>query len=385
MRILVLSSFTKSLLWFRLDLMDALVAAGHEVIALGSDDDEAYRREFLEHGIVYHSFRVSRNGLSPFDDLRTYRELRETIGRIAPDKVFVYQAKTIVYGGPAAHRCGAEVYPMMGGLGSIFRNSGLRNKLVRLILKVQYKNAFRRSEKVFFQNEDDRSDLLSFGLLPPEKTVMVNGSGVNLERFTQEPLPGEAVFLFVGRLLRDKGVVEYLDACAEIKRRHPQARCLLVGPYDTNPSALVPDDLEPYVADGTVEYCGEQEDVRPYITQSSVFVLPSYHEGTPKSVLEAMAMGRPIITTTAPGCRETVIDGVNGYLVEARSVQALADRMERLIDDVELVAKMGAESRRIAEERFDVHKVNGVILKAMGLGTDLASETIIPTTATERL
>lgn len=351
-----------------MEFMQALLDAGHEVYALGPDDDDAYRQEFQSRGIHYDSFRVSRNGLSPWEDWRTYRELIAALEAIAPDKVFVYQAKTIVYGCPAARRAGVnEIYPLVAGLGSIFRSGGIRNHLIQQILKLQYRRAFALSTKVFFQNADDRELLVRFGLLPREKAAMLNGSGVNLNFFEDAPLPSAPVFLFVGRLIADKGVIEYLDACRVIKQRHPAVRCLLVGPYDSNPSSLTPADLEPYISDQVIEYCGEQSDVRPHIRESGVFVLPSYHEGTPKSVLEAMSMGRAIITTDAPGCRETVVDGRNGFLVPPKDTDALVDRMEQFVLSGSLTAQMGRESRRIAEERFDVHKVNRVIMATMGL------------------
>lgn len=348
--------------------MEDLVAAGHEVFALGSDNDGSYTEMFAARGIKYGFFRVSRNGLSPLEDLRTYLDLRRIIGAIRPDRVFVYQAKTIVYGCPAAIRCGATgLFPLVAGLGSVFRGGGVKNRIIQGVLKLQYRLAFNASTRVFFQNPDDRDELVSLGLLPAKKTVMINGSGVDLDRFTAEPLPATLTFLFVGRLIRDKGVIEYLEACRVIRTRHPEVRCLLVGPYDTNPSALRAEDLASYVDSGAVEYLGEKEDVREAIASSSVFVLPSYHEGTPKSVLEAMSMGRAIITTDAPGCRETVDIGTNGILVGVRDVEALVAAMEQFLRNPALAGEMGVASRRIAEDKYDVHKVNGVIMQTMGL------------------
>ncbi|MHB1017741.1 MAG: glycosyltransferase family 4 protein [Coriobacteriia bacterium] len=368
MRVLVLSSYTKSLVWFRMNLMEDLVAAGHEVFALGSDDDQAYVRVFRDRGIEYRSFPVSRNGLSPVEDLRTYRELKRAIKAIGPDKIFVYQAKTIVYGCQAAARNGiSEVYPLVAGLGSVFRGDGLRNRLIQAVLRLQYRHALKISQRVFFQNPDDRDEFVQMGLVAGDKVAMINGSGVDVDRFSPEPLPGRSTFLFIGRLLRDKGVVEYLEACSTLRSRYPEVRCLLVGPYDTNPSSLRREELEPYMESGVVEYLGEQEDVRPSIAECSVFVLPSYHEGTPKSVLEAMAMGRPIVTTDAPGCRETVIDGRNGFLVAPRAVEPLALAMERFIEEPGLASRMGAESRAIAQEKYDVHEVNRTIMQTMGI------------------
>ena len=357
--------------------MEDIAAAGHEIFAVGSDDSETYREAFADRGITYHSVRVSRNGLSPLQDLRTYCDLRRVIRDIRPDRVFVYQAKTIVYGAPVAARLGTRgVFPLVAGLGSVFRGGGLKNLAIQQVLRLQYRRALRLSERVFFQNTDDRDQLVRMGLLPASKSVMINGSGVDLSRFAVEPLPGILTFLFIGRLIRDKGVTEYLEACKRIKAEFPEVRCILVGPYDTNPSAMRSADLEPYVQAGVVEYWGEMDDVRGAIAASSVFVLPSYHEGTPKSVLEAMSMGRAIITTDAPGCRETVVPGVNGILVTPRDVASLVDAMREFVSGAAVVCGMGAASRRIAEEKYDVHNVNRVIMKVMGLmpGENLSDE-----------
>jgi glycosyltransferase involved in cell wall biosynthesis len=174
--------------------------------------------------------------------------------------------------------------------------------------------------------------------------------------------------LFAGRLLREKGVLEFVEAARRIKAKYPETRFIVLGGLDTNPGAIPRKKVEGWVKEGLIEWPGHVADVRPYLAQASVFVLPSYYrEGVPRSIQEAMAMARPIITTDAPGCRETVIQGVNGFLVPVRDVDALVSAMERFINEPELIERMGKESRRIAEERFDVHKINRVLLEAMGL------------------
>ena len=195
--------------------------------------------------------------------------------------------------------------------------------------------------------------------------MFLNGSGVNLEKFARQPFPETFGFLCVSRLIRDKGVMEYLSACRMVKKQQPDIRCLLVGPFDSNPSALKPNELQPYIDDGSIEYFGEQSDVRPYLAQCSVFVLPSYREGIPKSVLEAMSCGKAILTTDAPGCRETVADGKNGYLVPVKDVKTLAEKMLFLYRNPGICEQMGNASRQIAEQRFDVRLVNQVILQTM--------------------
>lgn len=368
MKIAVISAHTSSLFWFRMDMMKEFIDNGHTVVALGPESEADWKGKFEEYNIDYRQINVDRNGINPLKDLRTFKDLHKFMKKERPDKVFVYQAKTVVYASIAARINGiSEVYPLIAGLGSIFRGTGFKNKIVKTIMKIEFWAACKCSKKVFFQNHDDKNEFIQNGLLNDDKIVIINGSGVNLDKFKPTSFPEEPAFLFIGRLIKDKGVIEYLKACKEVKGKHPKVRCLLVGPYDSNPSALKPEELTPYIESGIIEYFGEQSDVRPYVAQCSTYVLPSYHEGTPKTVLEAMAMGRSIITSDAPGCRETVTDGVNGYLVEVKDIKGLVDKMEHMISYPEINQKMGAASSKIAQEKYDVKIVNQSIMQTMGL------------------
>jgi len=366
MKVAVLSSFTTSLFWFRIDMMKSFQAAGCEVLAVGDAPEEEWADRFREIGIRYRQIPVQRNGTNPIYDIKTLLALRKLLAEEKPDKIFTYQAKTVIYGGIAAWMCGTrEVYPLIAGVGSVFYGDSVKKKLLRQIMVCEFRLGLKNSRKIFFQNNDDLSVFTSYKILPREKAVILNGSGVNIEKFTPSPLPEQKAFLCISRLIRDKGVGEYLDASREIHRRHPNVHCVLVGPYDTNPSAIKPHELQPYLDDGSVEYVGKQEDVQPFIHRCTAYVLPSYHEGIPKTVLEAMACGRPIITTDAPGCRETVANGVNGYIVPVRDVGAIVEAMENILANPELSQKMAVESRRIAEDRYAVHKVNAIISNTM--------------------
>jgi glycosyltransferase involved in cell wall biosynthesis len=368
MKIAVLSSHTSSLFWFRMDMMKDFVRRGHTVIAVGSEPEADWQSKFKEHNIEYRQLYVERNGVNPLNDLKTFRFLHKFMKMEKPDKVFAYQAKTVVYGSLAAKLNGiSEVYPLIAGLGSIFRGEGLKNRIVKTIMKMQYRAACKCSKKVFFQNQDDKNEFIQSGLISDNKTVIINGSGVDLEKFTPTPLPETPSFLFIGRLIKDKGIMEYLEACKEVKAKNPTIRCLLVGPFDSNPSALKPDELKPYIESGVIEYFGEQNDVRPYITQCSTYLLPSYHEGTPKTVLEAMAMGRSIITSDAPGCRETVVEGVNGHLVKVKDIKGLTNKMNHLISNQDINQKMGNESIEMARNKYDVKVINQSIMETMGI------------------
>ncbi len=367
-RIAVISSHTASLFWFRMDMMKSFVALGYEVLALGQAPESEWSKKFEENGIRYRQIFVERNGMNPIKDLKTLKNLRAVLKEEGPQKIFCYQAKTIIYTCIAAKKNKIrEVYPLIAGLGSIFRATTLKGKVVSLIMSTEYKIALKHAKRVMFQNNDDLSAFTDAGIVSKEKCNIINGSGVDTEKFSVTPLPDKVSFLMVTRLIKDKGVMEYLDACKETHEKYPNTRCVLVGPFDTNPSAIKPSELQPYIDSGAIEYVGEQDDVRPFIEGSSVFVLPSYHEGTPKTVLESMSCGRAIITTDAPGCRETVTDGLNGYLIKTHSAAAVAEKMETFILSPELVYKMGCEGRMIAEKKYDVKKVNAEINKIMSL------------------
>ena len=369
MVVAVLSSFTTSLFWFRVDMMRSFLDAGYDVLAVGDGSEEEWAPKFAELGIRYRSIPVQRNGTNPAKDLVTLRALHRLLKEEKPDKIFAYQAKTVIYGGIAAAANGIrEFYPLIAGVGSVFLGDSPKQKLLRSILVAEYKLGMRRAPKVFFQNRDDLKVFTDHGIVKEEKAVMLHGSGVNIEKFSPATLPEQPGFLCISRLIRDKGVWEYLEAARKLRARRPEASCVLVGPFDTNPSAIRPEELQPYLDDGSVTYVGEQKDVQPWLKQCTAYVLPSYHEGTPKTVLEAMACGRPTITTDAPGCRETVADGVNGYLVPVKDVDAIVEAMEKMLENPEKAAAMAAQARRICEDRYDVRKVNRTICQTMGIG-----------------
>jgi glycosyltransferase involved in cell wall biosynthesis len=347
--------------------MRDFIKRGFMVYALGNEDEGKWADRFNEIGVEYQQISVSRNGMNPMQDKRTFDSIKKKLKKIQPEKIFTYQAKTVIYGGIAANSLGiTEVYPLIAGMGSVFLSNNMRDKLLRHVMSSLYKKSMRRCPIVFFQNHDDEQIFRDSGIIKSQKTVIIHGSGVDTEKFSVLDFPEKTAFLCISRLIRDKGVYEYLEACTKIKEQYPTIRCLLVGPYDTNPSALKPEELQPFI-DAGIEYFGEQDDVRPYLKQCSVFILPSYREGTPKTNLEAMACGRAVITSDAVGCRETVIDGVNGYLVPTRDAGALYEKMCRFIEDPEEAEKMGAEGRRIVIEKFDVRKVNEMICKSMGV------------------
>lgn len=365
-KIVVLSSHTPSLFWFRLDMMVSFLEKGYQVYALGNESELDWKAKFEEKGIEYQQIYVERNGINPLNDLKTLKSIKTKLLNIKPNKIFAFQAKTVIYGGIAASQLEInEFYPLIAGMGSVFLRDDIKTRIVRFFLIREYRIGMRNSKAVFFQNRDDEEIFRKYRIISRQKVELLPGSGVNLERFIPQKLPNTFGLLCISRLIRDKGVFEYLEACRRLKEKHPNIRCLLVGPFDSNPSALKPEELQSYIDDGTIEFFGEQENVVPYYAQCSVFVLPSYREGTPKTNLEAMACERAILTTDAPGCKETVRQGVNGIMVPIKDVDAIVEGIEYLINNPDVVIKMAAEGRRMAENYFDVKIVNEKICKVM--------------------
>lgn len=373
MKFLVIAGFPDSLIQFRGALLDSLLACGLSVVVAAPDlpEGSAVRKLLEAKGIKAHDIPLTRTGMNPVADFITLIYLRRLMLRVRPDFVLGYTIKPVIYGSLAARLAGVpRSFALITGLGYAFTGShgrGLRGVVRSLALRL-YRLALRGSSKVFFQNPDDEALFRNLGLLTASKpSCVLNGSGVDLARFCVARFPQALSFLLIARLLGDKGIREYAEAARLLRSKYPSVVFRLVGWIDSNPDAIRQDELDGWVRDGTLDYLGRLEDVRNAIADCSVYVLPSYREGTPRTVLEAMAMGRPVITTDAPGCRETVVDGDNGFLVPVKSVEELAEAMTRFIEDPELARRMGSRSRLIAEEKYDVRRVNAVMLREMGV------------------
>ncbi len=376
MKILLLAGLADSLINFRGPLIAAMQSRGLEVHVAAPDlpVQNALRLQLQAMGLIVHEVPMSRTGTNPLSDLRTMWALWRLMRQVQPEKVLGYTIKPVIYGTLAAWLANVpHRFALITGLGYAFLGDGKRNKLQTLVQWL-YRGALSRATSVFFQNPDDLELFKNRGLLKAGTGVcVVNGSGVDLSHFELRPLPRTNTstismnFLCIGRLLGDKGIREYAQAAQTIRHRHPASRFMLVGGIDSNPDSVSQAEIDTWVSDGSIEYAGKLADVRPAIESCSVYVLPSYREGTPRTVLEAMAMGRAIITTDAPGCRETVVDGDNGYLVPIKSANALVSAMERFIENPESAADMGQRSRQLAEDKYDVHKVNAVMLREMGI------------------
>lgn len=371
MRVAVVGVLASSMVAFRGQMLAAMVDAGHEVLAIAPEEDEGVRSALAAIGVSYASVRLSRAGLNPFRDLGLVRSLVRAFRDYRAESVLVYAAKPVVYGSIAARLAGVpRRTAMITGVGSALGGgSGLRRRALSLALRALYAVALRQDQLVLFQNPDDERLFRSLRLVGPrQQVVRIAGSGVDLVRFSPTPLPPPPVrFLFVGRLLRDKGIHDFVEAARRVRVTLPSARFQVLGAFDPNPSAISAREAEAWRGEGIVEYLGSTEDVRPFLAAAHVCVLPSYGEGTPRSVLEAMAMGRPVLVTDVPGCRETVEPGRNGLLVRPRDPAALAEAMAWMATRPEDLESMGRRSRELAVSRFDVHEVNRTILGAMGL------------------
>lgn len=536
MHILILGGISRSLINFRGPLIQAMVVAGHNITACAGEPEDEVATVLESWGVQFIPVPLARAGMNPLHDLLLCFKLAKLFRKIGPDAILSYTIKPVIWGSLAAHSAGIHnTYALITGLGYAFMDqtadyrlqtadqeaktedsllsyprrstawspspasphppqprtknqeprTPLKQRLAGWVAKRLYKASLKHSRKVFFQNPDDAQEFITRKLVDPRKTIVVNGSGIDLDQFSKtadlSPSPNfrtlelsnfrtspKTSFLLIARLLRDKGICEYAEAAAIIKRDYPNTEFLLIGDYDPNPSGLKPADIEAWVNAGTITYHGQQPDVRPFLQACTVYVLPSYREGTPRTVLEAMATGRPIITTDAPGCRETVrfqtdlsavalakaedqtdqtedhrlktedlenqtsycrpqtadkkakteatgtqktpqatfelqnsrtlrsprlanpsrgelppspqpetcnlkpethtlSIGSNGILIPRRNAEALAEAMRFFIENPEQITTMGRASRQYAKDRYDVHKVNAIMLREMGL------------------
>lgn len=367
-KILILSSYGGSLVRFRSDLIFELLGRGYDVTACAPDLDAEMRKPLEEQGCQFRRVHFDRTGLSLLRDSVTLVSLWKLFREEKPDLLVAYLIKSVIYGGIAARVAGVPRFTaLITGLGFGFGGQGLARRLLTKFLARLYRTGLGGAQRVIFQNPDDRDLFVSLEICTSQQARVVNGSGVKLETFPVTPVPDKPVFLMIARLLVEKGVRDYVEAARRVKASHPEARFLLVGWRDSARASITAKELAEWSAEGTIEYLGRLADVRETISASQVYVLPSYREGTPRTVLECMSMGRAIITTDAPGCRETVIEGVNGHLVPVRDPQALAEAMISFIIDSDKAHRMGVESRRLVEEKYDVRLVNQDMLRFMGL------------------
>ncbi len=376
-RIALVGGFGDLVVKLRGSLIAALRAAGHEVVVC-VPAPSAEARPGVEAGLRELGARLVesplvRSGTNPLGELALATWYADFMRRERPDAVLAYNPKPVFYAVPAARRAGVStVVAMISGLGYAFTSQELKARALALVAMSLYRRSLPLADRVVFQNADDRQMFEHLGLLGGVRDVQqIPGSGVDLARFAEAPLPagGRVEFLFVGRLLRDKGVVDFVDAARALRALRTDDERFgfrIAGFLDENPSGVARAELDQWTRSGTVEWLGRLEDVRPALAACAVFVLPSHREGMPMAALEAMSTGRAVVTCDVAGCREAVVDGESGILVPPRAPAALAVAMEQFLEDPTLASRMGRAARARAEREFDSVKVNARMMAALG-------------------
>lgn len=368
MRIVIVATAGESLIKFRGHLIKEWIKRGHEVWCISIETKEEMESSINELGATYYQVAGNRTGTSFFDSFRMLREYKKAFKYIKPDICFLYMSKPIAFGGVAAikQRIG-RIYIFQTGLEIAFYSKGFKNLILRKLLKALYRFVHYHCDTVFFMCKEDIVKMLKWKLVNSKQVCYVDGSGVDMNYFTKQELPSKPVVLMVARLVWSKGIREYVEAAKIVKTHHPEVRFLLAGGLDENSEALTEDELKQLQDDNIIEYLGYRKDVRSALRECSIFTLPSYHEGKGTAILEAQAVGRPIITTTAPGCSETVIDGYNGYLVPSKDSLALADKILFLVEHPEIRKQMAENAYEHCKKTFDSNIISNVICNRMGL------------------
>lgn len=355
MRIAIVINTSWNIFNFRMSLIQALLAEGHEVVAIAPQDN--YSQRLIDAGCRFVPVTMEK-GTNPFKDLWLTWRLYRAYSRVKPDVVLHYTIKPNIYGAMAAHLANIPAINNVSGLGTVF----IKKDYISSIALKLYRQAFKYPAKVFFQNQDDRRLFLKHELVRAGITEVLPGSGIDLQAFKPMPKPDPSApftFLMIARVLYEKGVAEYMEASRLLKQKCPGIKCQLLGQVDERSRFGIKQTmLDAWLAEGAVEYLGTTDEVATIIAQADCVVLPSYREGTPRTLLEAAAMGKPLIATNVPGCREVVQQSINGLLCRVRNAPDLAEKMEQMLQlPPEQLQKMGAASRHIAETKFDVNFV----------------------------
>ena len=373
MKIALIGTVAQNAILFRKDMILALKEKNHEVFVFCTDFTNDSKKRIENLGAVAVDYTLNRAGLNPFKDLLDTYKLSKKLKELEIDISFSYFVKPVIFGTIASKLAGVKRrFGMLEGLGYVFTDlpTGVskKQKILRAVQVFLYKLSFPYLEKIIFLNPDDPKDLIEKHNIKTKKVEVLGAIGLNLDEYSySKPSLEKIRFIFIGRLLAEKGIFEYIKAAKIVKKDFPDVEFVVLGGLDEqNPGGLKKEELEKLLKDNIVLYPGFVKNVDEWIKDSSVFVLPSYYrEGVPRSTQEAMAIGRAVITTDVAGCRETVVDGLNGFLIPPFDANALADAMKKFIENPYLVEKMGEESYKIAKDKFDAKKVNDKLLKIL--------------------
>lgn len=371
MKIVIIGTTSASLLGFRKDLILYLVKKKHDVFVLAIDLDAEAEKKLLSLGAVPIKYNFSRTGLNPISDINNTFKLSKIIKNISPEITLSYFSKPVIFGTIAAKLANVpRIIPMLEGLGYVHTKTktgfNIKKKILQFIQGILYSISFHLANDIIFLNHDDPVDLSKSCYVPKDKINILGGIGLNLTEYKySKPLIKKSIkFIFIGRLLKEKGIFEFIEACKIVKQKYPFSEFIVLGELDTNnPSSLSKEELDELMNSKFITYPGFVKNIHEWISSSHIFVLPSYREGFPRSTQEAMAIGRAIITTNVPGCRETVIDGYNGFIVPPFDSCQLSDRMIYFIESPQEIIRMGNNSYNFAKENFNKDYINPQITK----------------------
>lgn len=368
-KVLIICSVSYSLINFRKDFIEDLIKSGYDVWCAAPDFNKSTYVQIKTMGAHPVDFNLQRKGLNPIKDFKSVGELKKIMKDIGADFVFAYTIKPVIYGSLAAQQLKIKTFSLITGLGFTFSGVSLKARLLGQVSRLLYKLALRKDNIPIFQNVDDQNLFSEQGILPKnQESYVVNGSGINLKRFRfkkpQEFNNGGAVnFILIGRLMVEKGIELFLETAQAVYEKNGNARFHIVGNPPEGMTELS-SRLKKLNDDGVVVHHGVQKDVRPFLYNADIFVLPTfYREGVPRSILEALSVGMPIITTRTPGCRETVVQDKNGFLIPPKQLDPLVEAVNYFLDNPGQIEIMGRESRKLAETKFDVRLVNAELLK----------------------
>ncbi len=362
-KVLLIGVTSQNIITFRTQLIKTLQKCNCRVGVVAFDD--VYEEEIKQLNVDFFTIKDNNRSVNPVRILSLKKKYKEIIKQYQPHIVFTFQLKPNIFGVRAAKAAKIKnIYSMVEGAGDAFINNGVKWKLIRFIVCQMYAKSFRHVKKIFFLNNDDKVEFIQRRLVKEEQCEIIPGIGVDLEKFNFKPIKNERTFLMVARMLRTKGVFEYCKCARIVKQKYPDAVFNYLGAEGTIKIA----DIQEYINDGSINYLGTTKDVRPYLEECTLLLLSSYREGLPMSIMEAEATGRAIITSDNVGCRDTVQDGYNGFLIAQEDYQTMAEKCIWAIENPVQAKEMGVNARRFAEDHFDSKIINKKILSTLENG-----------------